>query len=156
MVNYNYLVLFSTLCCPLDTGFRLWETAVGELELLSGKKFPNRKWRKPCISTFKRTQQNISQRWSHVRLYGPLHVHHLPDRNNRLLPVRPGYMTDRSNSLCIQCSWPLINREGTTIVCTKKGLYCRSGRLTILTNVHNCTRLSISFMLSITQKLQTI
>jgi hypothetical protein len=55
MVHYNYLVLFSTLCCPLD--------AVVELELVSGQKFPHRKWRKPCISTFKCTQQNISQRY---------------------------------------------------------------------------------------------
>jgi hypothetical protein len=79
MVNDNYLVLFSFLCCPLDAGFRLWENAVGELELLSVQKFPHRKWRKPCISTFKRTQQNISQRWSHVRLYdGPLHEYLLP------------------------------------------------------------------------------
>ncbi len=52
MVHYNYLVWFSTLCCPLDAGFRLWEKAVGELKLLSGTTFPNRKWRKPCISTF--------------------------------------------------------------------------------------------------------
>ncbi len=78
MVNDNYLVLFSFLCCPLDAEFRLWENAVGELELLSVQKFPHRKWRKPCISTFKRTQQNISQRWSHVRLYGPLHEYLLP------------------------------------------------------------------------------
>jgi len=78
MVHYNYLVLFTSLCCPLDAGFCLWENAVGELELLSGQKFPHRKWRKPCISTFKRTQQNISQRQSHSRLYGPLHVYHLP------------------------------------------------------------------------------
>ena len=28
----------------------------------------SQKWRKPCIRAFKRTQQNISQRWSHVRL----------------------------------------------------------------------------------------
>ncbi len=32
MVHYNYLVLFSTLCCPLDAGFHLWENAVGELD----------------------------------------------------------------------------------------------------------------------------
>ncbi len=68
MVYYNYLVLFSTLCCPLDAGFRLWENAAGELELLSGQEIPHRKWRKPCISTIKCTQQNISQRWTHVRL----------------------------------------------------------------------------------------
>ncbi len=79
MVHCNYLVLFSTLCCPLDAGFRLWENAVGELELLSAQKVPHKKWRKPCISTFKRTQQNISQRWSHVRLYGPLHEYLLPE-----------------------------------------------------------------------------
>ncbi len=78
MVHNNYLVLFFTLCCLIDAGFRLWENAVGESELLSGQKFPNRKWRKPCICTFKRTQQNISQRWSHVRLHGPLHVYLLP------------------------------------------------------------------------------
>ncbi len=78
MVYYKYLVLFSTLCCPLDAGFRLWENAGGELELLSSQKFPHSKWRKTCICSFKRTQQNISQRWSHNRLYGPLHVYHLP------------------------------------------------------------------------------
>ncbi len=83
MVHHSYLVLFSTLCCPLDAGSHLWENAVGELELLSGQKLPNRKWRKPCISTFKRTQQNISQRWSHVRLYGPLHEYHLPVLDDR-------------------------------------------------------------------------
>jgi hypothetical protein len=85
MVHYNYLVLFSTLCCPLDAGFRLWENVVGELELLPGQKFSKRKWRKPCNSTFKRTQQNISQRWSHVRLYGPLHVFHLPGTYQQIL-----------------------------------------------------------------------
>jgi hypothetical protein len=69
MVHHNYIVLFSTLCCPLDAGFHFWENAVEELELLSGQKFSHRKWRKPCISTFKRTQQNISQRWSRVRLW---------------------------------------------------------------------------------------
>ncbi len=55
------------LCCPHDTGFRFWENAVRELELLPGQEFPHRKWRKPCFSPFKCTQQNISQRWSHVR-----------------------------------------------------------------------------------------
>ncbi len=59
IVRYIYLFLFSTLWWPLDAGFCLWENAVGELELLSG-------------------QQNISQRWSNFRLYGPLHVYHLP------------------------------------------------------------------------------
>ncbi len=34
--------------------------------------------KKTCISTFKRTQHNISQRWSHIRLYGPLHEYLLP------------------------------------------------------------------------------
>jgi len=67
MVHDKYLVLFSTLCCPLDAGFHLWENAVWELESLSRQKFHHRKWRKPCISTFKRTQRNISQRWSRVR-----------------------------------------------------------------------------------------
>ena len=43
MVHDNYLVLFSTLCCPLDAGFHLRENAAGELELLSGQKFPHRK-----------------------------------------------------------------------------------------------------------------
>ncbi len=43
MVHCNYLVLFSTLCCPLDAGFRLLANAVGELELLSEQKFPHRK-----------------------------------------------------------------------------------------------------------------
>jgi hypothetical protein len=41
--NYNYLNLFSTLSCPLDAGFHLRENAAGELELLSGQKFPHRK-----------------------------------------------------------------------------------------------------------------
>jgi hypothetical protein len=31
MVHYNYLVLFTSLCCTLDAGFRLREKAVGEL-----------------------------------------------------------------------------------------------------------------------------
>ncbi len=31
MVHANYLVLFTSLCCPLDAGFRLREKAVGEL-----------------------------------------------------------------------------------------------------------------------------
>jgi hypothetical protein len=31
MVHNNYLVLFTSLCCPLDAGFRLREKAVGEL-----------------------------------------------------------------------------------------------------------------------------
>jgi hypothetical protein len=43
MVHYNYIVLISTLCCPLDAGFRLRENAAGELELLSGQKFPHKK-----------------------------------------------------------------------------------------------------------------
>jgi hypothetical protein len=52
MVHDNYLVLFTSLCCPLDAGFRLREKAVGELYLLSGQKFYYRKRRKPCIRTF--------------------------------------------------------------------------------------------------------
>jgi hypothetical protein len=79
MVYYNYLALFTSLCCTHDAGFRLWENAVRELYLLSGQEFSQRKWRKPCISTFQRTQQNISQRWSHVWLNGPLHEYLLPD-----------------------------------------------------------------------------
>ncbi len=67
----NHLVLFSTLCWPLDAGFRLRENAVGALELLSGQKFPHRKWRKPRISTLKRTQQNISQRCPMFGSKGP-------------------------------------------------------------------------------------
>jgi hypothetical protein len=43
MVHVNYLVLFSSLCCPLDAGFHLWENAVWELESLSGQKFHHRK-----------------------------------------------------------------------------------------------------------------
>jgi hypothetical protein len=43
MVNYNILVLFTSLCCPLDAGFRLREKAVGELQILSGRKFSYRK-----------------------------------------------------------------------------------------------------------------
>ncbi len=109
MVHHNYLVLFCTLCCPLDTGFRLWENAVGKLELLSGQKFPNRKWRKPCISTFKRTQQNISQRWSHVRLYGPLHVYHLP--------ALGGTRGERSLSL-FYCEYSKETQATYTIECT--------------------------------------
>ena len=31
MVHDNYLVLFTSLCCPLDAGFRLREKAGGEL-----------------------------------------------------------------------------------------------------------------------------
>jgi hypothetical protein len=31
MVHDNYLVLFTSLCCTLDAGFRLREKAVGEL-----------------------------------------------------------------------------------------------------------------------------
>jgi hypothetical protein len=31
MVHDNCLVLFTTLCCTLDAGFRLREKAVGEL-----------------------------------------------------------------------------------------------------------------------------
>ncbi len=54
-VSHNYLVLISTLCCLLDVGFHLWENAVEELELLWRQKFPHRKWRKPCISTFNHT-----------------------------------------------------------------------------------------------------
>jgi hypothetical protein len=30
-VHDNYLVLFTSLCCPLDAGFRLREKDVGEL-----------------------------------------------------------------------------------------------------------------------------
>jgi hypothetical protein len=43
MVHDNYLVLFTSLCCPLDAGFRLREKAVRELLLLSGQKFSHRK-----------------------------------------------------------------------------------------------------------------
>jgi hypothetical protein len=31
MVDANYLVLFTSLCCPHVAGFRLGENAVGEL-----------------------------------------------------------------------------------------------------------------------------
>ncbi len=110
MVNDNYLVLFSFLCCPLDAGFRLWENAGGELELLSVQKFPDRKWRKPCISTFKRTQQKISQRWSQVRLYGPLHEYLLPGDSSwkfhqlaagQLLSGQPRHGTGKASSTAL-------------------------------------------------------
>ncbi len=39
MVHDIYLVLFTFLSCPHHAGFRLWENAVAELELLSGQKF---------------------------------------------------------------------------------------------------------------------
>ncbi len=53
MVHAYYLVLFISLCCPHDAGFRLCENCKG-------------------------TIITLSQRWSHVQLYGPLHVNLLP------------------------------------------------------------------------------
>ena len=49
MVHDKYLVLFSFLCCPLDAGFHLWENAAGELEVLSGQKFPHRNEENPAL-----------------------------------------------------------------------------------------------------------
>ncbi len=67
---------FSVLCTWCRVSFKR-ECYRGTVNTLRTK-FSHWKWREPCISTFKRTQQNISQRWSYVRLYGPLHVYHLP------------------------------------------------------------------------------
>jgi len=46
MVHDNYLVLFSTLCCPLDAGFCLRENAAREPELLSGLKVSTQEMKK--------------------------------------------------------------------------------------------------------------
>jgi hypothetical protein len=35
MVHNNYLVLFTSLCCPLDAGFRLREKAVGNYSIIT-------------------------------------------------------------------------------------------------------------------------
>jgi hypothetical protein len=39
MVRDNYLVLFTSLCCPLDAGFCLREKAVGDYNYSQGRSF---------------------------------------------------------------------------------------------------------------------
>ncbi len=71
MVHYNYLVLFTFICCPHNGGFRSWENAVGEIQYnkFEVKKFPSQERKKTCISTFKRALKNISPRLSISPLY---------------------------------------------------------------------------------------
>jgi hypothetical protein len=39
MVHHNYLVLFTSLCCPLDAGFRLREKLLGNYNYSHGRSF---------------------------------------------------------------------------------------------------------------------
>ncbi len=74
------IILYTSLCCPHDAGFCLWENAVRELQynysqnrsLLTGME------ENPALVLYFQTyttQQNNSQRLSDFRLYRPLHVH---------------------------------------------------------------------------------
>ncbi len=73
MLHGDYLVLSSSLC-PNDAGFRLCEMLKVNYNYSQGRSFSQEKKKTPHWY-FKRTQQNLSPRWSHIRLYRPLHVY---------------------------------------------------------------------------------
>ncbi len=93
----------------------------------------HRKWRKPCISTFKWTQKNISPRLSIVQLYQSLHVY------SNISPV----LTQFLGTFFIRAricnllrspgidSWipQTITNWGSGFVSTKMGVLCGVGVL---------------------------